>query len=97
MRKSLPSLDLLRGFDAAARHLSFTNAAAELHVTQSAVSRQIKALEEKPGLKLFRRLNRALLLTDEGQALARAVASALDDIESAGARLSAPGDDQPIT
>ena len=42
MRTSLPSLDLLRGFDAAARHLSFTRAAAELHVTQSAVSRQIK-------------------------------------------------------
>ena len=97
MRKSLPSLDLLRGFDAAARHLSFTRAAVELHVTQSAISRQIKALEDHLGLKLFRRLNRALLLTEEGQGLARAVASALSDIERAVTRLSALADDRPVT
>jgi LysR family transcriptional regulator, glycine cleavage system transcriptional activator len=97
MRTSLPSLDLLRGFDAAARHLSFTRAALELHVTQSAVSRQIKTLEERLGLKLFRRLNRALLLTEEGQALAQAVGAALADIERAVTRLSVLADDRPVT
>ena len=97
MRTTLPPLDLLRGFDAAARHLSFTRAAQELHVTQSAISRQIKALEDHLGVTLFRRLNRALLLTEEGQALARAVASALDDIERSVARLSALADDRPVT
>ncbi|GAL07684.1 glycine cleavage system transcriptional activator GcvA [Photobacterium aphoticum] len=54
-------------FEAAARHLSFTRAAEELFVTQAAVSHQIKALEEFLGLKLFRRRNRSLLLTEEGQ------------------------------
>jgi LysR family transcriptional regulator, glycine cleavage system transcriptional activator len=95
--RTLPSLDLLRGFEAAARHLSFTEAAKELHVTQSAVSRQIKTLEEQLGITLFRRLNRALLLTEEGQTLALAAAAALEDIEQAVARLSARADDQPIT
>src|SRR5258706_135528 len=51
----LPSLDLLRGFEAAARHMSFTRAASELNVTQSAVSRQIKTLEDHLGVPLFRR------------------------------------------
>ena len=96
MRK-LPSLDLLRGFEAAARRLSFTKAAGELHVTQSAISRQIKTLEEQLGMTLFRRLNRALLLTEEGQTLAVAAAAALEEIEQALARLSARADDEPIT
>ena len=65
----LPSLDLIRGFEAAARQLSFTRAGAELHVTQSAVSRQIKTLEDHLDVKLFMRLNRALKLTPEGEAL----------------------------
>jgi DNA-binding transcriptional LysR family regulator len=93
----LPSLDLLRGFEAAARHLSFTKAADELHVTQSAVSRQIKTLEDQLGVALFRRLNRALLLTEQGQTLAQAVAGALGGIEQAVARLSVLGDDRPVT
>ena len=50
--RALPALDLVRGFDAAARHLSFTKAATELFLTQSAISRQIGALEEQLGLKL---------------------------------------------
>jgi LysR family glycine cleavage system transcriptional activator len=54
-------------FEAAARHLSFTRAAEELFVTQAAVSHQIKTLEDHLGLKLFRRRNRSLLLTEEGQ------------------------------
>ena len=97
MPSRLPSLDLLRGFEAAARLLSFTRAAQELHVTQSAVSRQIKTLEEQVGVKLFRRLNRALLLTEEGQALSHAVAGALSGIEQAVARLSTLAEDRPIT
>jgi len=68
MARRLPPLNALRAFEAAARHLSFTRAAGELHVTQAAISHQVKALEEHLGRKLFRRLNRALLLTDDGQA-----------------------------
>jgi len=97
MPSRLPSLDLLRGFEAAARHLSFTRAARELHVTQSAVSRQIKTIEEQLGVTLFRRLNRALLLTEEGQALSRAVAGALAGIEQAVARLPGLAEARPIT
>src|SRR5262245_43491747 len=97
MAVRLPSLDLLRGFEAAARHLAFTRAAQELHITQASVSRQIKTIEEQLGVTLFRRLNRALLLTEEGQALARAVAAALAGITEAVARLPALAEDRPIT
>ena len=67
MRVPRLSLDLLRGFRAAARHLSFTLAARELFVTQSAVSHQVKALEDQLGKPLFRRVNRALRLTETGE------------------------------
>lgn len=87
-RRRLPSLDLIRGFEAAARHLSFTRAAVELHVTQSAVSRQIKALEEHLGVVLFRRLNRTLLLTDAGQTLYRTAIDVLKRIDETTARLA---------
>jgi DNA-binding transcriptional LysR family regulator len=90
MTTRLPPLDLLRGFEAAARHLSFTRAADELSLTQSAVSRQIKALEEHLGAPLFRRQHRALLLTEAGQLLYRAVADALRRIAEAAAQLRAP-------
>jgi LysR family transcriptional regulator, glycine cleavage system transcriptional activator len=63
------SLDALRVFEAAARHLSFTRAAAELRLTQGAVSQRIKALEDALGAPLFRRLTRALELTSDGQRL----------------------------
>jgi LysR family transcriptional regulator, glycine cleavage system transcriptional activator len=69
MATTLPSLNALRAFEAAARHLSFTRAADELFVTQAAVSHQIKHLETQLDVQLFRRLNRALMLTDAGQAL----------------------------
>lgn len=62
-------LNALRAFEASARHLSFTRAALELHVTQNAVSAQVKNLEERLGVPLFRRLPRGLALTDEGLAL----------------------------
>ncbi|WP_375751132.1 transcriptional regulator GcvA [Vibrio sp. HN007] len=67
MSRRLPPLNSLRVFEAAARHLSFTRAAEELFVTQAAVSHQVKTLEEYLGIKLFRRRNRSLLLTEEGQ------------------------------
>lgn len=63
------SLNALRAFEAAARHLSFTRAAAELSVTQAAVSHQVKGLEQRLGKPLFRRTQRGLVLTDEGRAL----------------------------
>lgn len=76
-RLRLPPLDPLRGFEAAARHLSFTRAAEELHLTQSAVSRQVQTLEEHLGVPLFRREVRRLALTAEGEALQRVASEML--------------------
>lgn len=67
MKSRLPSLNALRAFDAAARHMNFQKAAAELHVTPAALSYQIRQLEEALGLKLFNRLNRAVELTTHGE------------------------------
>jgi len=64
MARSLPPLNALRAFEAAARHLSFRRAAEELHVTPAAISHQIKALESHLGVPLFHRLNKGLALTD---------------------------------
>lgn len=83
MTISLPSLNGLRAFEAAARHLSFTKAAAELNVTQTAVSHMIRRLEEQLGIRLFIRRNRALALTPEAQAYLPAVRSAFDDLRRA--------------
>ncbi len=85
--RALPPLDLLRGFEAAARHMSFTRAAAELFVTQSAVSRQVQALEEFLGVELFERRHKALALTPAGHAYQRAVGAALDEVRDATRRL----------
>lgn len=87
MPRRLPPLNSLRAFEAAARHLSFTAAADELNVTQAAVSHQIKALEDRLGMPLFRRLNRALLLTEAGQTLYPATNNALDILATAVDRL----------
>lgn len=89
MVRRLPQLNALRAFEAAARHLSFTRAAAELNVTQAAISHQIKALEEELGIKLFRRLNRALALTSAGQAYLPPLRDAFAAIAAATARLRA--------
>lgn len=86
----LPPLDRLAVFDAAARHLSFTKAAAERFLTQSAVSRQIAVLEADLGVPLFRRRHRALDLTDDGRRLAAAVADALAGLRSAVAVIRGP-------
>ncbi len=67
MAHRLPPLNALRAFETAARHLSISRAADELSVTPAAVSHQVKALEQHLGVPLFRRLNRALMLTDAGQ------------------------------
>ncbi len=83
----LPPLAQLEAFEAAARHLSFTKAADELALTQSAVSRQIAAIETHYGLPLFRRLHRALRLTADGQTLFRAVSDALGQLHRVGAEL----------
>lgn len=82
-RGALPSLDALRGFEAAARLMSFTRAGEELFVTQSAVSRQIRSVETELGLPLFRRHNRRLELTPAGERMQRAVTRALAEIEVA--------------
>lgn len=87
----LPPLDRLAVFDAAARHLSFTKAAAERFLTQSAVSRQVAALEEELGVALFRRRHRALELTDDGRTLAEAVSRAIGTVRDALATIRAPG------
>src|SRR6186713_1658444 len=85
--RPLPPLDLLVGFEAAARHLSFTRAAAELFLTQSAVSRQIQALEEFAGVALFERRHKALVLTPAGEAYLRTVAQALELVRDATRKL----------
>lgn len=89
--RSLPPLNALRAFEAAARHLSFTLAADELNVTQAAVSHQVKGLEDRLGVKLFRRLPRGLLLTDQGQALLPELRGAFERIEQAIARIDRDG------
>jgi DNA-binding transcriptional LysR family regulator len=82
-RKRPIGLAALRGFESAARHLSFTHAAAELHLTQSAVSRQVAALENDVGQRLFVRKTRALLLTPAGERLARSTRQALSVVDRA--------------
>lgn len=89
MSRPLPPLNALRAFEAAARHLSFTRAAEELHVTQAAISHQVKALEERLGLPLFRRLPRRLILTEEGQALLPELRDAFGRMAQAIERISA--------
>ena len=91
---TLPSLNGLRAFEAAARHLSFTLAAAELNVTQTAISHQIRRLEEQLGISLFERRNRGLALTREAQGYLPSVRAAFDDLRQATARLQRPGRDE---
>lgn len=79
--RALPSLNALYAFEAAARHLSLVRAARELHVTPSAVSHQVRALESSLGRQLFERLPRALRLTSAGEQVAAAAAEAFDGLE----------------
>lgn len=81
MARHLP-LNALRAFEASARHASFTRAARELSVTQAAVSQQVRALEERLGVALFKRLPRGLGLTDEGLALLPVLTDAFGRIDA---------------
>src|SRR5690242_4945912 len=91
------SLDLLRAFCSAARHLSFTRAAREQFVTQSAISRAIRTLEEQLGQALFHRVNRALTLTHAGDELYRASEQALELIDATTSRLAAASEALAVT
>src|SRR5262249_40022739 len=82
-RYRLPPLGFFQGFEAAARHLSFTKAAEELLITQSAVSRQIKILEDHLGVALFERRPRALALTEKGEELHRLATDVLERLQVA--------------
>ena len=90
-------LNALRAFDASARHLSFTRAADELCVTQAAISHQIRGLEERLGISLFRRSNRGLKLTDEGVALAPTLFEAFGAIDRLFERFESGGAQEVLT
>lgn len=83
MKDRLPPLTALRAFDAAARHMSFSRAADELGVTPAALSFQIKSLEEHLGQPVFRRLNRAVELTEAGRMLAPGTAEGFASLSAA--------------
>jgi LysR family glycine cleavage system transcriptional activator len=87
----------LRAFEAAARHLSFTQAAAELNVTQTAISHQIKRLEEELGVRLFIRQNRALALTPQAKEYLPGIRAAFNDLRLATDRLLRRDDDHVLT
>lgn len=91
-RRFLPSHAVLRSFECAARHQSFTIAAEELHLTQSAISRQVKELEHAVGTELFRRVGRRVVLTEAGQNLAAELALDLERIQQTLFRAIASGD-----
>jgi LysR family transcriptional regulator, glycine cleavage system transcriptional activator len=86
-RPTLPPLNALRSFEAAARHLSFTASARELAVTQAAISHQVKTLEDFLGCKLFERRTRALALTHEGRALLPVASAAFESLADAATRI----------
>src|ERR1700744_1625866 len=97
MTARLPSLNGLRAFEAAARHLSFTQAASELNVTQTAISHQIRRLEEELGLRLFIRKNRALALTPQARDYLPGVRATFNDLRLATDRLLHKEDDKVLT
>jgi len=97
MTSRLPSLNGLRAFEAAARHMSFTLAASELNVTQTAISHQIRRLEEELGVRLFVRQNRSLSLTPEAVEYLPGVRAAFNDLRLATDRLLRKDDDHVLT
>src|SRR6478672_8586777 len=97
MSARLPSLNGLRAFEAAARHLSLTQAASELNVTQTAISHQIKRLEQELGVRLFIRQNRALALTAQASEYLPGVRAAFNDLRLATDRLLRREDDHVLT
>ena len=97
MTVHLPSLNGLRAFEASARHLSFTLAAAELNVTQAAISHQIRRLEDQLNVQLFVRQNRTLALTRAAQDYLPAVRAAFEDLRRATERLVRPERQRVLT
>src|SRR5665213_601586 len=97
MTGRLPSLNGLRAFEAAARHLSFTVAADELNVTQTAISHQIRRLEEELGIRLFIRQNRALALTPEARNYLPGIRAAFNDLRLATDQLLRKDGDHVLT
>ena len=97
MSRQLPPLNALRAFEAAARHLSVSQAAVELHVTPAAISHQVKALEEWLGVPLFRRLNRQVLLTDAGQTCFKGLRDGFDRLAATVEKLRGPAAEVRLT
>ncbi len=95
--RRLPPLHALRAFEAAARHLHFARAAAELHLTPTAISHQIRQLEEILEVKLFHRYPRPIRLSAEGAALYPVLRESFDRMASAIAGITAPDSDRPLT
>ena len=93
----LPPLNSLRAFECAGRHLSFTRAAAELHVTAGAISQQIRALEDFLEIKLFKRMNRTIVLTDAGQMFLPLISSGFEQFSEAVGLLQDRLSDGPLT
>ena len=93
----LPSLDLLRGFVAVGRRMSITLAAQDLFLTQSAVSRQVQALEQQLGVRLLTRGHRAIGLTPEGERLFRSADAAIRQLQDAAADIAARGAVRTVT
>jgi LysR family glycine cleavage system transcriptional activator len=91
MPRTLPPLNALRTFEAAARHGSYVGAAAELHVTPAAINQQVSSLERYLSARLFRRLPHGLRLTEQGRAYLPELSAGLDLLASGTARLRVAG------
>ena len=96
MNGSMPPLNALRAFEAAARHLSLTKAAAELHVTAGALSHQIRGLEDLLGVKLFERRVRSISLTQAGKQLYPGLQTGFLQLREAVESLRSPGDERVL-
>lgn len=96
-KRKLPPLNVLRGFHAAGRHLSFTHAADELHVTQGAISRQVKDLEDFLGRPVFRRLTRRIEFTQDGAEFFNSIQDVFDQLEQAVTRFRSASDASTLT
>src|SRR2546428_4215934 len=94
MRRPLPPLNALKAFEATARHLSFSKAAAELHVTPAALSHQIRGLEDLLALKLFHRKARAIELTAAAQLMYPGIRSAFESLRTAVEQLDRAREDR---
>src|SRR5450631_3960502 len=97
MSERLPPLNALKAFESAARHLSLKRAARELNVTPAAVSHQVKALEDYLGVKLFRRMNRALELTAAARAALPKLSAGFESLAQAVAAMGPQPDSGQLT